>query len=185
MKKVFMLVVALMLVAVLSASAAYMVKPSAVDSVFHSNADPEVPWHYASSTESDGSFTITETANLDGHTYEIGIVGKDDQVARVYFSGWFADMEMIEGMFPQGLHAYNDCLCTCQDFLPDDMEVDFFFSPYDIYYAVEEVDSYFESSEHWQLIANEPGRLAIRHPEGCEVEARHMDDGRMWFTVTF
>ena len=185
MKKTLVAVILLLAFSVLSASAGIIVKPYTLDTVLDSYTD--IAWQHQSTGDGNGNTTITRTANLDGRPYEIGIIGSNDRVTKVYFSGWFADMEMQEGIFPDGLHAYNDCLRACLDFLPDEEDVDYVFSAYDIYRALSEGSSWFEgeSFEGWQLVSTGAGSLIMRHGEGSEVEAQRTADGRIWLEITY
>ena len=185
MKKLAMLVITLLAVAALGASAAMVVKPDTFDSIFQNSS--QTNWTISWNKGDNGALTIEETANVDGHVFQVNIEGTDNSVNRVSMIGWFEDMEMLDGgMFSEGLDIYNDLFHTCSDFLPDDEAIDIVFSSYDIYNAVQEGSSYFEGEtfDNWQILPTQPGRLAMRSSYGT-MEAERLKDGRFWFAVTF
>jgi len=185
MKKLVILVIALLAVAVPGVSAATVVKPDTVDSVFQNSS--QTNWTISWNRQDGGALTIEETANVDGHTYQVNIEGTDNSVNRVSMIGWFEDMAMLDGgMFSEGLDIYNDLYNACSNFLPDDEAIYIVFNSYDIYNAVREGSSYFEGEvfDNWELLPTQPGRLAMRGSYGM-LEAERLKDGRFWFAVIF
>ena len=186
MKKLAILIVALFVLMTLGASAACVVKPDTINSVFESNNYLETNWTTSWNSGDNGARTIEATAQIDGHNYRVSIEGNENSVNRVSFIGWYPDMQMLDGgEFSEGLVAYNNLMSTCLEFLPNEMAIDEVFNAYDIYYTVAEGSSAFdESYDGWELLPTQPGRLAMRGSAGT-VEAQRLDDGRFWFAVTF
>lgn len=185
MKKLVILAITLLAVTALGASAAPVVKPDTFDSAFQNSS--QTNWTISWNRGDSGALTIEETANVDGHTYQVNIEGTDNSVNRVSMIGWYEDMAMLDGgMFSEGLDIYNDLFHTCSDFLPDDEAIYSVFNSYDIYNAVREGSSYFEGEafDNWQLLPTQAGRLAMRSSYAT-LEAERLKDGRFWFAVTF
>ena len=166
---------------------AFAVSPNTLDREFLNHSDQY--WDHAERVE-DGKDIITETATLDaGRATQFGVVSVNGDVTQVYFIGWFADMEMLDGgEFSEGLFAYNDCISTLCDHLPDDAEFDSMFSAYDIFMQLNEgpyddVDEY--DGESWKISAWIRGKMAANHAGPYQAVAERMDDGMFWFTVLF
>lgn len=142
-------------------------------------------WRHSESYD-DGDLAISETLTLDGHPYEFGVVGVGEKASQVYFSGWFADMQMTEDLeFRDGLFAFYDCLKACVDFLPDGNDIYEMFSPYDLYYNVLEGSTYTGGNYQWELLDEGAGELVARHSGPYLVSAERLDDGRIWFIIMF
>ena len=138
----------------------------------------------------DDTVSLYARANFGGHPYEFGVngilEGGGARACQIWFSGWFQDMKMLdEGLFSDGLHAYNDCWNTAEQFIPDDMDADEIFSSYNIYYCVDEGLYGVNYSSSWEVVDNGGGALSARHSGPYLVSAEHLDDGRIWFIVMF
>ena len=186
MKKLAILSITLFVLVTFGASAACVVKPDTINTVFQSYNYLETNWTISWNHGDNGALTIDETADIDGHTYRISIEGTEGSVNRITFIGWYPDMQMLDGgEFSDGLVTYNNLMSTCLEFLPNEMAIDEVFSAYDIYHTVAEGSGNLaESYDGWELLPTQPGRLAMRGSAGT-VEAQRLDDGRFWFAVTF
>ncbi len=187
MKKLAILIATLFVLMTFGASAGIVVKPDTIETLFQSNNYLETNWSVSRNRGDNGALTIDETADIDGHTYRVSIEGSDNGVYRVSLLGWYRDMKMLDdGQFSEGLVTYSNLLSTCLEFLPDEGPLYGAFNAYDIYYTVAEGSRYFEDEgfEGWELLATQPGRLAMRNGSSM-IEAQRLDEGGFWFAVTF
>ena len=126
---------------------------------------------------------------MDGRPYTIELSGFNDRIDTVCFIGWFEDMKGQEDV-NYGLEAYDACLFSCYDYIPDDDEfgeditIDSCFAPSRLYKNVSAGSDYKSLGSHWEIISTPPGRLAARHFDGCMIEAQRMSSGALWFTMT-
>lgn len=200
MRKLVFTVVIILIMATYTASASFTYASGpftsgAFDGCFHPYLQEAYShllhcWDENEHYYNDGSFLLTKTTSLDGHPYTIEICGINDRVDTVCFIGWFDDMKGYEET-NYGLEAYDACLFSCEDYIPDvdelgdDITVVSCFAPGRLYGNVSAGSSYRSLGSHWEIISTPPGRLAARHSDGCMIEAQRMGNGALWFTITF
>jgi len=184
MRKTILLILTLLL---LFSSSAFAIDPNSIDREFLNYSS--LYWTYEETRDS-GYTLITETASPEGHFAQLGIRSRNGSVMQVYFIGWLADMDFTKSedlIFSEGLRAYNDCLYTLCDFLPDDREFDEIFTSYGIYHDLMEGVStpYHEAGKNWITTSSGIGKIEAYHTGSYKAVAERTNDGWMQFQVFF
>ena len=190
MKRLLAMTLMLVLVAACVPALAANPSPYTMDRRFTDNVKnmlPHVKWtrNVTSFYYPEGGWpvVITETARINGRDYVFTASGDENTVNSVTFRGWYRDMQMDEGMFPDGLTAYNCYLQTLYTILPDAYEADMIYSPYDFYSALNRGRPYETNIPGWHHIWEGEGVLEATHEaSGDYMLALKEDDGS--FTIS-
>ena len=121
---------------------------------------------------------VIERTQINGREYSAWFIGTETQTYQLNFYGWYQDMQMDDGNFRDGLMAYNVFMRTAYTILPDDMDADCIYSPYDFYNVLARGRPYDDSGLAWHPIWEGPYILEATHERtGDYMLAAREDDG--------
>lgn len=181
------LIISSLILFLMFSSTALAIDPYSIDREFLNNSGT---YWFHEETQDSYYTHITETASFDGHLARFGIDSLNGSVKRVYFVGWLADMDFSQSEdleFSESLYAYDDCLDTLYNYLPDDSEFDEIFSSYGIYQDLTEgvLGPYHEAGVNWTTNPSNIGRIEANHAGPYKAVAERSYDGWLQFQVYF